>query len=113
MGALEVPYPGRNFINQILVMRDQQYRSGVALQRNVEGVDRFEIQMVGRLVEHEQVRLLKHQFAKEQARRLSAGEYVGALVSIIARKKHLTQYAANLFGRSGRIPLMEPLQNLD
>src|ERR1700675_2400541 len=47
MGALEVPDSGRDFINQILVMRDQQHRSRIALQRNVEGVDRFEIQWVG------------------------------------------------------------------
>src|SRR5258708_906047 len=113
VGALEVPYSGRDFIYQILVMRDQQYCSGIALQRNVEGVDRFEIQMVGRLVEHEQVRLLQHQFAKEQPRRFSAGEDVGTFVGIVAREQHLAEYAANLFSRSGRIPLMEPLQNLD
>src|SRR5258708_27139845 len=113
MGALEVPDSGRDFINQILVMRDQQYCSGIALQGNVEGVDRFEIQMVGRLVEHEQVRLLQQQFAKEQSRRFSAGEDVGTLVGIIAREHHLAEYAAKLFGGCGRMPLMEPLQNLD
>ncbi len=39
MGAIEVPDPGRDFIDQILVMRDQQHRSGIALQRNIKGVD--------------------------------------------------------------------------
>ena len=69
--------------------------------------------MVGRLVEHEQVRLLQHQLAEDQPRRLSAGKHVGALLGVVARKQHLAQQAANLFGRSGRIPLMQPLQNLD
>src|SRR5260370_19891290 len=94
-------------------MREQMCVHGVALKQNVERIDRFEIQMVGRLVEHEHVRLLQHQFAEEQPRRLSAGEYVGTLLGIIARKQHLAQYASNLFGRSGGIPLMEALQNLD
>src|SRR5260370_12781465 len=105
--------PGMGFSNQTHDMSDQQHLSGVALQRNVERNDRIEIQMVGRLVEHEHVRLLQHQFAEEQPRRLSAGEYVGTLLGIIATKQHLAQYASNLFGRSGGSPLMEPLQNPD
>src|ERR1700724_292458 len=67
MGALEVPDSGRDFINQIFVMRDQQHRSRIALQRNVEGVDRFEIQMFVRLVETGQVRFLPPAFSKKQS----------------------------------------------
>src|SRR5271166_194773 len=112
-GALEMPNAGRDFINQIFIMGNQQHRSGVALERNIESIDRFEIEMIGRFVEHEHIRLLEHQFAEEQARRFPAGEYVGTLFGIVARKQHLAQDATNLFGGSGRVPLMEPLQNLD
>src|ERR1035441_2851113 len=46
---------------------------------NVKGVDRFEVEMVRRLVEHEDVRLLQHQLAENQPRRLAAREHVGPL----------------------------------
>jgi hypothetical protein len=35
---------------------------------------------------------------KEQARRLTTGEHVGALVGVIAGKQHLAEHATNFFG---------------
>jgi len=40
----------------------------VALQRHVQGVDRFEIQVIRRLIEHEHVGFLQHQPAEQQTR---------------------------------------------
>src|SRR5271157_6459773 len=49
VGTLEVPDAGRDLINQIFIVRDQKHGSGVALQRDIQGVDRFQVEMVGRL----------------------------------------------------------------
>ena len=84
MIALEVPDAGSDLIDQIVVVRDQQDRTLIALQRNVERVNRFQIEVVRRLVENENIGLLQHELAEEQARGFSAGEHVGALGSLVA-----------------------------
>ena len=82
--AFEVPHARGDFVDQIVVVRDQQDRALIALQRNVERVDRFQIEVVRRLVENENIGLLQHELAEEQARGFSAGEHVGALGGLVA-----------------------------
>ena len=59
-----------DFLEQILIVRHQQNRPVEFLQGDVERVDRFEIEVVRRLVEDEHVRLLQHDPAEQQARGL-------------------------------------------
>ena len=61
---VEVPDAGSDFIDDIVVMRDYEHRSFVLLQGDVQGVDRFQIQVIGWLVKHQKVRLLQHQPAE-------------------------------------------------
>ena len=77
-------------------MRDQQHRAFVFLERNVQRVDRLEIEVVGRFVEDQHVRLLQHDPAEQQTRRLAAGERVGRLVAVLAAEQHLAEQAVNL-----------------
>ncbi len=65
--------------------------------------------MVGRLVEHQKIRLLQHQPAKNQPRRFAAGKRLGRLQRVIAAEEHLAHQAAQFLLRSGRIELPEPL----
>ena len=51
---LEVPDARADFVDQVLVVRHQQHRAFVLLERDVERVDRFEIQVVRRLVQHQE-----------------------------------------------------------
>ena len=57
MIVLKVPDPGGDFVDQIVIVRDQQDCSLIALQCDVQRVDGFEVQVVGRFVQHQHVRL--------------------------------------------------------
>src|ERR1051326_4696775 len=108
--TLEVPNARRHFVNQILVMRDQQNRSLIALQSNVQRVDRFQVQVVGGFIQHQDVRFLQHQLAEQQARGFASGEDIGALVAVVFLEEHLTEQAANFFVRCIWVPLMQPFE---
>ncbi len=60
MVSLEVPNPGGHFIDQVFVMGDQKDCPLIALQGDVERVDRFEIKVVGRFIEDQYIGLLQH-----------------------------------------------------
>src|ERR1700730_6057149 len=111
VASLEMPNPGGDFVDQVLVMRNQEYGSLITLQGNVESIDRFQIEMVRRFVQYEHVRLLEHQFAENQPRCFSTGKNLGTLVGIIAGKQHLSQQAAHLFVHSRGLPLMKPFED--
>src|ERR1700744_1968097 len=71
--AVEVPDARRYLVDQVVIVSDQQHGPFIALQRYVERVDGLEIQMVGWLVERQDVWLLHHQAAEDEPRRLAAG----------------------------------------
>ena len=58
--SFEVPNPGSDFIDQIVVMGDQQHCTLIALQGDIESVDRFQVQVVCRLVQNQDVGFLQH-----------------------------------------------------
>ena len=70
--VFELPDPRSNFFQKVLVMGDQENGALVTLERNIQGVDGFEIEVVRRLIEQEHVWLLQHDPAEQEARRLAA-----------------------------------------
>ena len=104
----EVPQTRRYFIDQIVIVGYQQHRSLVPLQRNIERVDGFEIEMVRGLVEDQDVGLGKDQLAEDEPRLLAAGERLGLLVALFTGEKHLAEDAADLFDVGCGVPAMEP-----
>src|SRR6185437_12306874 len=109
--TVEVPDAGCHFINEVMIVGYQQHRALISLQSNVECVDGFEVQVVRGFVQHQNVWLLQHELAEQNARRLAAGEHVSLFVGFIAGKEHLAEEAANFFVRHGRIPLEKPVKN--
>ena len=69
----------------------------------------FEIEVVGRLVENQHVRLLQHDAAEEQPRSLAARERVGRLQTLFAAEEHLAEQSVNVLPRRIGIELMQPL----
>src|SRR5437867_3512451 len=69
--AFKVPNARGNFVDQVMVVGNEKHSPVIPLQRNVQGIDRLEIEVVRGLVEHQHVGLLQHQLAKEQARSFS------------------------------------------
>src|SRR5271165_1140898 len=109
-GALvEVPDACCNFVDEVVIVGDEQHRAFILLKRDIEGIDGFEVEMVRRLVEDQDIWLLKHELAEEQARGFSARERVGGLETLFTTEEHLPEDAANLFLRDLGVPLMEPV----
>ena len=85
--VVEDPQPRCHFVDQVVIVRDQQHRALVALQRDVERVDGFEVEVVGRLVEDENVGLGEDEFAEGEPRLLAARERLRRLGAFFAARR--------------------------
>ena len=65
--------------------------------------------MVGRLVEDQHVRLLQHDAAEQQPRRLAARQRLGRLQAFLAAEQHLAEQAVDVLPRRVGIELVQPL----
>ena len=83
----------------------------ILLQRDIQRVDRFQIQVIRRFVEHQHVGLLQHQLAEDQPRGFAAGERLGRLHALFALEQHLPEQAAQFFVARRRIELLQPVEN--
>src|SRR3984893_6318728 len=95
LAVLEMPDAGSNFVEHIFVVGHQQHRTIIFLQRDVQSIDGFQVQVVRRLVQHQEVRLLNHQPAKDQTRTLTAGKRCRGLPCVFATKKTLAARRAD------------------
>src|SRR5258707_13305900 len=57
---VELPHARADFLQQILIVRDEQHGAFVLLKGDVQRIDRLEIQVIGWFVEDQHVRLLQH-----------------------------------------------------
>ena len=105
----EPPDTGPDFLEQILVVRDEEHRSFVALECHVQRVDRFQVEVIGWLVEDEHVRFLQHDPAEEQTCRLASRQRLGRLAAFLAAEEHLPEEPVDVLTRRVRIESMQPL----
>ena len=73
------------------IVADQQQRARVRLQRVLEQLERFDVEVVRRLVEHEQVRRLREQPRKQQAIALAAGQRGNRRLRALRRKQEVAE----------------------
>src|SRR4029453_13846083 len=99
----EMPDARADFLDQVLVVRDEQHRAVELLQGDVQRVDRLEIEMVRRLVEDGPVRLVEHDAAEQEGGRFPAGQGVGRLQAFLAAEEHLPEQAVNILACGIRI----------
>src|ERR1700676_1899913 len=52
VSSSEMPDASGDFVDDIVVVRHEQYGAVIALQGDVEGVDGFKIEVIGGLIEH-------------------------------------------------------------
>ena len=64
-------------VEKIAVVRNQHEGVGIVAEILFQPVARFEIEMVGRLVEQQQVRLLQQQLGQRDAHLPAAGKFFG------------------------------------
>jgi len=63
---LEVPDARGRFFNEIVIVRDQEYRPWIFLYGDIQGVNGFEVEVIGGFVEHQNIRFLQHEFAERR-----------------------------------------------
>ena len=105
----EMPDACGDFIDDVVVVGDQEDSAVLALERDVEGVDGLEVEVVGRLVEDQEIWFLQHEAAEDEARGFAAGEGARGLERVVAAEKHLTHQAAEFLLVGAGIELPEPV----
>ena len=83
-------------VEEIAVVRDQDEGVGIVLQIVFQPVARFEIEVVGGLVEQQQIGLVKQQLGEGDAHLPAAGKLLGGAVHILARKAEAVKHGAGL-----------------
>jgi len=109
--VVEVPDARGNFVEKIVVVGDEENSALVFLQRDVKRVDGFEIEVIARLVEDENVGLEEHEAAEKDTSSFAAGESLDGLCGVVAAEKHLTEKAAKGLLAGERIELCEPFDD--
>ena len=70
-------------VEEVAIMRNQQERVGIILQILFQPVASFEIEMVGGLIEQQQVRLLQQQFGEREAHLPATGELIRKALPVL------------------------------
>ena len=73
-------------------MADHQHRAGVALEIVFQPFHGGKVQVVGGLVQNEDIRFFQQQLRQTQPRQLAAGEHRNVLLPCILRKAHAGQH---------------------
>ncbi|TLD45743.1 MAG: hypothetical protein FAZ92_02005 [Accumulibacter sp.] len=76
-------------------MRDEDQRSLELLERGIERLDRFHVEVVGRFVHHQHVRPLQHQPAEDHPPLLATGDDAYRLLHLVAREQQAAEGAAD------------------
>ena len=83
-------------IQKVAVMRDKHKRVRIFGEIFFEPVASFEIEMIRRLIQKQQVRLLQQQLGKRDAHLPSAREFVSLPIPIVLTKSESSEHAAHL-----------------
>ncbi len=95
--------PIRHRVEDRAVVRDEEHGAGIGLERRLEGLAALEVEMVRRLVEHEQVRPGRDDERQREATPLAAGEHGdGLLVRLPAGEEEPPEQVLRLGARKPR-----------
>ena len=83
LSILDLQDGGGQLGDKIAVMRNEQHRSFVFAQRFLQRLFAQQIQMVGRFIEHQKVRLGQHELHQAEADLFSPGQAVHGLEHLI------------------------------
>ena len=88
------------------VVRDEQDGAGVVLQRGLEELERLDVEVVGRLVEHQHVGGPGEEAGEEQAVALAAGKHAHRRIGAARREEELAEVAHHVLAAwKGRIDI--------
>ena len=72
LAAIELEDPAGDVVEEVAIVRDRDDGAGIVLQEPLEPRDRFGVEVVGRLVEQQQIGRLQQQPAQRHAAALAA-----------------------------------------
>ena len=70
--AIELEDPARNVVEEVAIVGHDQDRAGIVAQMAFQPRHRLGVEMVGRLIQQQQLRLVEQQFAQRDAASLAA-----------------------------------------
>ena len=99
--GIDVPAPvalrhhdGRHgAVEEIAVVRHQQHRAGIVVDHLFQQIERFEIEIVGRLVEHQQVRRFGQRARQREPAALAAGQRRDRRSGLLRREQEILHVA--------------------
>ena len=74
--AVDLADPLGHMVEEVTVVRDADNGTGILLQMLLQPVDRLGVQVVGRLIQQQYVRLLEQQSAKGHPATLASGQRI-------------------------------------
>ena len=83
-------------VQEIAVVRDQHEGERVIGQVLLQPVAGFQIQVIGGLVQQQQVRFFEQQLGQRDAHLPAAGKFLGALVPLLVREPEPGEHGAHL-----------------
>ena len=83
-------------VQEIAVVRTQQVRAGIIVKISFEPVPSFEIEVIGRLVEQQQIGTLQQEFREREAHLPAAGEFFGTARPILFAEAQAVEHGAGL-----------------
>ena len=96
MRILQTPDAGTQAAQQCPVVAHQQDRTLVTLERILQRLDRFHIEVIGRFIEHQQVGLLQRHHRQGDTCKLATRERTGATQHLVARKIEAAEMIVDL-----------------
>ena len=83
-------------VEEVAIVRNQDHRVRIGDEVFLEPVARVEIEMVGRLVEQQQIGLAQQQLRKRQAHLPAAGQMIGQLLLRVGLEAQPAQHGRHL-----------------
>ena len=96
--AIQRQYLGRNAIEEETIMTDRHDRSFIGLERFFQSFTRWNVEVIGGLVQHEYVHARVDQLRQRQSSLLSAGQIAHMLVNVVAKEKKLCEKRSQFAG---------------
>ena len=83
-------------VEKLTVVADDQHRASKRCQPLLEQLQRFQVEIVGRLVEHKQVGWLREQLGEQQPVAFTAGEHLHWQTQPVGREEEVLQEADHM-----------------
>ena len=108
MGAdLAIPFKGKDggyrAVEEIAVMADNQDGAVIIGNHLLQQIQRFHIQIIGRLVQHQEIMRLGKQFRQQQAVLFAARQGGHLLCHLVIVKQKVAQIGGHMFGDAGHL----------